>query len=307
MNGSEVVFSKQKDPFILWKEGMDLDSSRLFEESASKFQLAAQRFFDMSSMETKVAKAYYEYSTLMDAYSRIQSGRALLSANQFDEALKKLRESAEILRSTAHYGFLAPYVSACAIAETADLMERNDSESLQAYKNAIALFEQSKIALTFRDDLDPTATTIEAYIRYCLSQALHLESLDLIKNGNTGSATEKESRSIALKQEFLSLAKKEDYKRDANFCYLPLIDFMRAQEGAFVVSIPDANGLWLMNIGRNVAKLEKAGIFLLNQAMLEPRSSLHLSADLIGRGKIRLLYKDNSTGKKFDEGCLLVI
>jgi hypothetical protein len=292
--------------FKLWEEGMNDDSAGYYGLSASKFQLAAQSFFEAGSPESKQVKAYYEYSTLMDAYARIQQGRQLLESRQFDEALGKFTESAKILRSTIHFGFLAPYVSACAITQVTELGERNEEESIEGYKNAIALFEQSKIALSFRDELDSIIRKIDKYIRFCVSQALYLESLQHLRSGDTLIAADKENRARAVKQEYLSDAN-NNLGNAAKLQFLPLLDFKRVDEGAFVVSYPDADGLWLVNIGQNPAHLIKIGSLSLGQVLLGAQDSVHFNASEIGKGKIRLEYEDKATGKKYNEGCVLII
>lgn len=295
-----------EDPFTLWGEGIDLDQGFQFEASSSKFKAAAQEFFGLGSRYEKVARAYYEYSTLMDAYSQIELGRKDIGTNEFDQALVKFDEAAKILRSTIHFGFLAPFISACATTETTDKMEREDQECLQGYKNAIALYEQSKLALSFRDENHFIITVMDAYIRYCISQALFVESIDQRHQGNIEASTDKEKRSKLLRTEFEGLLKKagEDKK---NLLYFPLDDYKRAKEGSFIVSFPEASSLSLLNLGSHTAGIEKIGNFDPIQADLEPSNSMNFSSKVIGKGKIRVIYTDMVTEKRFNEGCLMVI
>jgi tetratricopeptide (TPR) repeat protein len=304
MKSSGVEVAREKDPFTLWEEGMSSDSAGLYHLSASKFQLAAQTFFEFASSasENKIVKAYYEYSTLMDAFSRIQRGRELLELKEFDYALEKFTESSNILRATVHFGFLAPYVSACAISEVTDLRDQNDKEnddSFEHFKHAIALFEQSKIALSFRDENDPIVKKIDTYIQYCISEALRLEA-----TRDKGTVDSEPSFNY---DKDLNVSRNQDIGTKTKMQYLPLMDFKRAKEGSFVVSYPDLEGLWLINIGVNSANLLRVGSLCLNRVILESKSSLHFSANEFGKGRIRLQYEDNVTGMKFDEGCLHVI
>ncbi|MDH2900940.1 MAG: hypothetical protein PXY39_08195 [archaeon] len=295
-----------EDPFTLWGEGIDLDQSFQFEESSSKFKAAAQEFFGLGSRYEKVARAYYEYSTLMDAYSQIEMGRKDIGVNEFDQALVKFDESAKILRSTIHFGFLAPFISACATTETTDKMEREDAECLQGYKNAIAFYEQSKLALSFRDERHSIITVIDAGIRYCISQALFVESLDQRRQGNIEASADKEKRSKLLRSEFEGLLKKAGRDKKS-LIYHPLDDYERAKGSAFVVSFPDASSLSLLNLGSNTARIEKIGNYEPLGADLEPSNSMNFSSKVIGKGKIRVIYTDMVCGKKFNEGCLMAI
>ncbi len=310
MKNADVEVNRESNPFTLWEEGMSHNSAGLYRLSVSKFQQAAQTFFDAASnaSENKIDKAYYEYSTLMDAFSRVQQGRELLELKQFDDALAKFAESSNILRSTIHFSFLAPYVSACAITEVTDLREANDEEvdeNFQGYKNAIALFEQSKIALSFRDELDPIIKKVDVYIRYCISEALSLESSE--GKAALQASLNKDKNSNVEKQGSLTASGNQDLGKKNEMQYLPLTDFKRAKEGSFVVSYPDAEGLWLINIGVNSANLLRLGSLSLNQVILESKGTVHFNANEFGKGKIRLQYEDKKTGKRFDEGCLQVL
>lgn len=242
----------------------------------------------------------------MDAHSQIELGRKDIGTNEFDQALVKFDGAAKILRSTIHFGFVAPFISACATAETTDKMEREDPECLQGYKNAIALYEQSKLALSFRDEYHFTITVMDAYIRYCISQALFVESLDQKRQGNTEASNDKERRSKLLRSEFEDLLKKAGQDKKS-LLYHPLDDYKRVKEGSFVVSFPDASSLSLLNLGTHMARIEKIGSFDPLGVDLEPGNSMNFSSKVIGRGKIRVIYTDMVSGKKFNEGCLMAI
>jgi hypothetical protein len=242
----------------------------------------------------------------MDSYSRIQLGRLEISRNEFELALAKFDEAAKILRSTIHFGFLAPFISACATAETTDKMERDEPECLQGYKNAIALYEQSKLALSFRDDHHFIITIIDAYIRYCISRALLVESLDEKRHGNIEASVDKEKRAKLLQLEFEGLLRKVSADKQ-RLLYLPLDDFIRAKEGSFLVSFPDSSCLWLLNLGSHPANIEKIGNFNSTGVTLEPKDSMKFRTEVLGKGKIRVIYTDVVTGKRFDEGCLMAI
>ena len=242
----------------------------------------------------------------MDAYSQIELGRKDIGVNEFDQALVKFDEAAKILRSTIHFGFLAPFISAIATAETTDEMEREDAECLQGYKNAIALYEQSKLALSFRDADHLIIRVIDASIRYCISQALYVESLDQRRQGNIEASTDKEKRSKLLRSEFEGLLKKAGRDKKS-LIYHPLDDYERTKASAFVVSFPDASSLSLLNLGSQTARIEKIGIYEPLGADLEPNNSMNFSSKVIGKGKIRVIYTDMVSGKKFNEGCLMAI
>lgn len=291
-------------PFVLWKEGINFDLKSELQLSYSKFMQAAQKFFDMASSEENVAKALFEYSTLMDAFCRTQLGRLAISINEFDEALSKFNEATQILRSTAHFGFLAPFISACATTETTDKLEKFDPEKLQGYRNAIALYEQSKIALSFRDEYHPISTVIDAYIRYCISQALLLESSGQAQSGDQKLSEDTKKRSELIMKEFKLLALRAGVPTD-RLLFLPPNDYRRVEEGSFIVTYPDKGCLWLLNLGTNPAIIDSIGSKTFNEKKLEPRDSLGVSEDELEKGKIRLIYRDMMTGRKFDEGCLL--
>ncbi len=305
-HSSKEISDFVKDPFSTWKEGVAFDQSVRFQESSSKFKAAAQEFYDSATRQVKVARAYYEYSSLMDAYSLVQLGRLDIHDNDFDPALAKFDEAARILRSTIHFGFLAPFISACATAETTDMMEKDDPECLQGYKNAIALYEQSKLALSFRDYRHQIVTVIDAYIRRCISRALNVESFNERLHQNIEASKDKEKRSRLVQLEFEGLLRKVGLGKE-RLLYLPLDDYRRAEEGAFVLSFPDTSSLWLLNLGNHAANIEKLGDYDSMGVSLKPKDSMKFAAELFGSGRIRVTYKDVVTGRKFDEGCVTAI
>jgi hypothetical protein len=294
------------DPFSTWREGIALDEAGQFQDASSKFKLAAGEFFDLASRTPKTERAAYEYSTLMDAYSRIERGREHFLNLDFDNSLDEFNSSTEILRATVHFGYLAPYLSACASAETADSMPRGDPECLQAYKNAIALFEQSKLALSFRDESHPSMKIMDAYIKYCISRALFVESLDCKLKGDIGLSEEKEKRSSSIMVEFQDLATKARIPA-LGFKYLIANDYERASQGAFVITYPDATALTALNIGKNEARIISIGDFSMEKSDLLPGESMYIDSNNFDKGKIRVCYIDLTTGKEYDEGCLLRI
>jgi hypothetical protein len=294
------------DPFLYWKQSIDFDEKLLLAQSSEQFVKAAKRFFDLAIEREKVARAYYEYSTLMDAFSRVQSARLRISANEFDLALLLINEACNILRSTIHFGFLAPFVSACASAETASLMDSDDPECLQGFKNAIALLEQSKLALSFRDERHFLNRVIDADIRSLISKALLVEAFVERMQGNVEAARSKEERAGVLEMEFEAILNKVRVKKQRSL-YIPLDDYQRVMNGAFLVSFPESSNLLLLNIGTNPAKIEKIGECNPKFSNIEPLDQISFNINSIGKGKIRVVYFDAKTGSKFDEGCLTAI
>jgi hypothetical protein len=292
------------EPFLLWKEAINFDQKSDLQLSHSKFAQAAQKFFDLASSEEKIARGLYEYSTLMDAFSRIQLGRLGASKGEFDGALSKFNEASQILRSTIHFGFLAAFIAACATTETTDKLEDNDAEKLQGYRNAIALFEQSKIALGFRDEHHPISTIIDAYIRCCISRALALESLTQAQSGSIDLAEETKKRSELITKEFQLLGSRAGIRTD-RLIFLPLDDYRRVEEGSYILTYPDKGRLLLLNIGTNPATIDSIGSKTFNERKLESRDSLEVLEGEVEKGRIRVTYTDEISGKNYDEGCVL--
>jgi tetratricopeptide (TPR) repeat protein len=295
-----------EDPFLVWKAAIDYDQAAELDRSSSLFKQAAQRFSDLAYVQKKIARAYYEYSTLMDAYSRVQLARSDIGRSDFESALGKLNETCNILRSTVHFGFLAPFISACATAETANMMDDDDPECLQGYKNAIALLEQSKLALSFRDEHHVLITVIDADIRLLMSKALLVESKEEERQGNFEAAKDKVRRSRLLASEFEGFLRKVGVKKQRAF-YVPLDDYQRTLTGAFVVSFSEASQLMLLNIGTNPACIHKIGNYDTSDANLQPKASLSFGCNLVGKGKIRVIYTDTQTGRRYNEGCVMAI
>ena len=296
---------RSKDPYLHWKCAVALDLMLDYDNSAVEFKTAAQFFFNLSSTETKIARALFEYSTLMDAFSNTQQARKFILESDLAKALDSLTQAAEILRATLHFAFLAPYVSGCATLEIANSLDVSDEDCLQAYKNAIALFEQSKIALSFRDENHPLADTMTAYIKFAISKALLIEAQNLRIVHSNNKAQEKENRYNEVRQEYEYFAAKAGL-RPNKIDYLPLLDYLRVETSAYVVGYPDSQSLWLLNIGAHPSRIEKMGQQSPN-VDLASKDSIPFPLSQLGKGRIYVTYFDNSSNIKYKEGCISLI
>ncbi len=121
-----------------------MDRKGELEDSESSFRQAARFFFDSGSdAGSHVGRAFFEYSTLMDAFASVQGVRQLKLNSKYEESLSEFTGAAEILRSSVHFGFLSGYESGCATLEAA-LEIKDPDEAFQAFKNAIALCMSSR-------------------------------------------------------------------------------------------------------------------------------------------------------------------
>ena len=291
--------------FDFWRAGLVADSEEKLDVSSGHFQSAAKEFFDEgSSGKVGVGKALYEFSTLMDAFSDVQEARLLKYRSEFDLSLSKFEHASEILKSTIHYAFLSGYISGCASLETALEMEASE-DSFQGFKNANALFEQSKLLLSFRDEAHPFMRNIDVLLKYSISRALFVESQNLRSKGANEDARKKKEQSKAVEEDFEKLAGK---KSAGNFKikYLPEYECARAEKGALVIVFPEPRDLWLGNVGKNPALLQKIGNRELSKT-LSPGESLTQAVEGDYHGKLRIVYEDTTNQQRFDEGCITII
>ena len=151
----------------------------------------------------------------MDAFAIVQQARRLKLNLKYEESLSEFTKAAEILRSTVHFGFLSGYESGCATLETA-LELKDPDESFQAFKNAIALFEQSKLALGFRDEKHPMVEVIDSLIKYSISEAFLAESRSLSQSGKKDEAKRKLQQSRAIAEDHEVLARKAGHQTSLN-------------------------------------------------------------------------------------------
>lgn len=282
-----------------------MDERSDFEASKSLFSNAARLFFDSgTASDSGIGRALYEYSTLMDAFASVQGGRWLKQNSDYDGSLKEFAKAAEIFRSSVHFGFLSGYVSGCATLEAAlELMELE--ESFQALKNAIALFEQSKLALGFRDEKNPMVAVIDSLIKYSISEAFQSESRSLSQTGNGDEAKIKLQQSIAVRVDHETLARKAGIK-PYTISYFPLEDWKRARSTGFLISFPEQNSIWLGNVGSNAVQVESLGAKGISMR-IEPKHSVSWPVSSISKGRIRVVYSDIKEKKEYDEGCMLMI
>jgi hypothetical protein len=295
--------------YELWERALLLDRDNLIEESKQKFQAAANSFFTEASGEKSgIGRALNEYSTVLDAFSSVQEGRLQRNSSIFEEALVSFSKASEILRATIHYAFMASYISGCVTLETAPDFE-DDDEKFQGYKNAISLFEQSKIALSFRDDRHPLLRSIDSMVKYAISRALLLESDMLAKDGSLSDARKKREQSNRVEEEFLDESGSDKQLETQHFkidYFLKGYECERALVGSYLVTFPERNSLWIGNVGSNPAFLETLGKSDVNKS-ISSCDSILLPMEKNFHGRLRISYKDEVDKKSFDEGCLTVI
>ncbi|MDA4129469.1 MAG: hypothetical protein OK457_01740 [Thaumarchaeota archaeon] len=292
--------------FESWEAALVADKSSKLELSKARFQAAADALFREGSLDkARVARALFEFSTLMDAFAKIQEGRILKSESDFERSLRKFEQATEILRSTVHYGFLSSYVSACASLETALEMEAGD-DSFQGFKNANALFEQSKLLLSFRDEKHVLIHKIDLLLRYSISRALLVESDILSKSGSNEAACKKKQQSKVIEEELEEQPRKKRRVHNFRIDYFPNYDYSRAQNGAFIVVFPELQNLWIGNVGKNGALLEKIGEERVGKKIASCESLIHPIPENF-RGKLRVAYDDEENKNQFDEGCLTIV
>src|SRR5579872_1409385 len=248
--------------FGIWNDALLHDSQNSLLDSRSDFEAAANTFFEEANSEkTGVARAFFEYSTLMDASARIQDGRLLKSKRKYDESLDFFAKAAEILRATVHFGFLAGYASGCASLETA-LEFEDDDDKFQGFKNSIALFEQSKLALSFRDERHPLIRSIDAMIKFSISRALLTESEMLSHKGSLSDSRKKEEQSKGADLEFRTLAGSEGASSISKFkidYFLKGYECERALGGSYLATFPERTTLWIGNTGIHAAMVNFLG------------------------------------------------
>ena len=293
-------------PFSAWRSALTMDESGNLEEAKQEFKKAAELFYDTAKDPSQISVAFFEYTTLMEAFSILESARIMLSSQEYGEALSLFSKATEIMRSTLHFGYLSAYTSACASMDVALQIDKNASgDRFQAYKNAIALLEQSRIALNFRDDNHPIMLKLEAILKSAMAHALFEEGNSLREQGNNIEAEKRYAQFIVLNNEYLDLVAKTNLRVHSTEYFLP-DDWFRAENGSFIVSYSLGNNLLLANLGKNNAVLKK----LANASItvpLRPFDSITLPLKDIPKGRLRVSYLDEITGREYEEGCLSLI
>jgi len=293
--------------FDHWKFAIECDKNSDLHQSKIELTKAAKAFFEEGSgNRAGVSRALFEYSTLMDAFALVQEGRILRNELRFEDSLNEFVTASEILRATIHFAYLASYVSGCATLETALEMESND-EKFQGLKNSIALFEQSKIALSFRDERHPSLRSIDALVKFAISRALLVESQTLSEKGSLDESRMKIKQAENVENDLVKLEGRgkiepSRYKIE----YLSKYDCERALDGAMLATFPEARSLWIGNVGNNPAYVEGLGEKKVERTVDVSESSV-CPLESSFHGKLRISYMDETTGNRFDEGCLTVI
>ena len=297
----------------MWERAQEEDRDLHVAESKHLFQRAAEAFFhDAEGKLSTVKKPLNEYSTLMDSFSCVQEARLLKSRNDFEAALSSFAKATDILRATVHFAFLASYVSACASLETA-IELGNSEDAVQGFRNGIGLFEQSKLALSFRDERHPILRSINALIKYSISKALLVESKLLEISGSADEAEAKKTQAFRIESELSQQADPSAINdavpapiRHFRITYFPLDDYRRAMSGAFLTVFPEGSAIWIGNIGSSAARVVRIGGEKVRMNLPSSDSSSYPLNEFI-KGKVRIMYEDEVTKNVYDEGCATII
>jgi hypothetical protein len=272
--------------------------------------VAAGDFFQLAKKCPEVARAFYEYSTLMDGFVLVQECRRFMEVEDFEAALSAVTSAGEIFRATLHFAFLSPYVAACAGLEGLESLDFCDPQRFQSCKNSIALLEQAKIVLSFQDERHPLLKVIEAHTKLGISMALETEYQQDKKSDKYSplpneDPESKRVRSQITRQEFLQMMQESGYD-GARITYFPMKDYDRAENGALLLTYPSSDTLSVLNVGKSAAFVQRLGKLKIDSELL-PKTELKVQLKDLEGSKIRISYKDASTNRSFDEGCLSLI
>jgi hypothetical protein len=295
--GNELLAKGEnsRNPFLVWLSALAFDRIGEFEYSQKIFDRSSQLFVDYARECEKVATALYEYSALMIGFSLAQQARKLMATEDLDESLAEFGKACDIFRASVHFAFLAPYVSACASFEQASRQGLSTEESLQGFRNAIALIEQSKIALSFRDDRSPLIKELDKLLDGFISKALSVEKGE--------AQLQQESTHLEYQHE---TNRAQSSLQNLSLNYFPVSDPQRALSGPLLISYLTSDVMRLLNIGS-----EKALLVEMNKKKLfeeiEINDSFAYPASQLERGRLRVVYRDPLSGSIFDEGCGILV
>lgn len=294
------------ESFRLWKRAVELSQHHLFEESLRNFSNSAQAFFNSASKAGPISKALNEYSTVMDSFAKTQNARLKMSSGNFDGALRDLELATGIFRASIHFAYLAPYVSACATMDAANGLESKDIERFESFRNAVALFEQTKLGIYLKDDLDPKIHKIDMYLKLAISKALRAEGEMLEASGAIENAERKYAQYVAANNEYLELAS-ETMMEPGYLEYFIADDCSRTLDGAHIVTYTSENTIELLNVGLNNARVLKLG-HVVTDCIVQAGDSVsyHLDSTL-KKGRWRVCYEDEKTGKEYSEASISVL
>jgi hypothetical protein len=294
------------EAFRLWKRAIELSQHDAFEESTKSFSESAEAFFRASYTASAISKALNEYSTIMDSFAKTQNARLNMSNGDFDGALRQLELAAEIFRSSIHFAYMAPYVSACATLEVASGLEQKDTERFESFRNAVALFEQAKLGIYLNDDKDPKIHKIDMNLKLAISLALRAEGEALEISGDMESAERKYSQYIAVNNDYLQLVS-ETMTEPGYFEYFIADDYLHALNAAFISTFATSETIDLLNVGVNEARILEVGNAKTDCLVQPGHFASFPLAKTQKKGRMRIFYVDMRTGKEYSEAAIMVL
>ncbi|HKZ94648.1 MAG TPA: hypothetical protein VJ249_08735 [Candidatus Bathyarchaeia archaeon] len=208
-----------------WKTARNHDRLGSYHKAAEIFENAFAEYKTASQKILLFADFYLDYATYMKAWHEIEQGKLAHKNEEYSVAAKHYENTANLLKSSKLWGYLAPNFLALSFLEQAEDLSRKEKsiESTDAFKRAAELFNEAQEAfeneitkITVSDERENAIELEKACLRrkdYCLARAdVEQARMDDLK-GDYAKSAEKYDSAATTFEKILKTLKDETVER----------------------------------------------------------------------------------------------
>jgi hypothetical protein len=206
-----------------WKAALVYDELGMYLKSAENFGQALLDYKRAVENIPQLKEVYEETAIYMQAWTEIEKAKYYHQRQEYDLAREHFNNAGNLHKPLKHWGYLATNYFAWAQIEYAEDLSRNEKgdESLQAFREAIKIFESSKRSMQEKidviDDLDEKRMVTNMIIaintrqNYCEGRICLEEAKTLDKKGDHLQSSEKYGLAA---ETFEKMSKKSEHEQD---------------------------------------------------------------------------------------------
>ncbi len=186
-----------------WKVAQVYDDLGEHLNAAENFDLASDNYMSAAEKIPQLKDFYRDHGVYMQAWSEIERARHYHKRQEYSLAEERFKKAATMHKSSRQWSYLAPNYTAWGLVEHAEKLSRKEQseEALQAFKQAVRLFEETRKSIQTRldkienpDEKQMADNMIKASRlrrEYCTARITLEEARILDKKGDHFSSSEK--------------------------------------------------------------------------------------------------------------------
>ena len=215
-----------------WKIARNLDSIGEYQKAARNFESAFAGYKAAAQRIPHFAHFFQDYTAYMKAWSEIERAKSAHNHEDYATAMKHYEKTANLLKQSKFWSYLAPNFSAWSLLEQAEDLSRKESsmKSREAFKKATIIFREAQ--RTLRIELDRIENSDEKNLaerlirasdtraKYCVGRIAVEEARILDKQGDHTASSGKYGSAAETFQRIAELELEQTSKEVKSLIYL---------------------------------------------------------------------------------------